>query len=516
MNSKDGTADVTEGKAKLKQSSRRRFLAQGAALAGMATVGGLGAARAQDWRSKLPPLPDPNERSEYVPDDKILMDHVLRDPWTGEPMRDSAGEYIVDWTGTPQWEAYNKNIKAAAGPKYGKAKDTRLYGERSRFDTTYRRGFDGSAFSWFGARSGSGRPVQPTSTKDEFASLEGPLDAQLGIITPSGLHFVDEHGEVPEIDPRQHRLTIHGMVDRPLTFTMDDLMRLPSVSRIHFIDCNSNNTTSHWTRLQPWATAGQCFSEGSCSEWTGVLLSTLLEATGVKKGAKWFYASGADAYNQSWAIPMWKALDDAIVAYGQNGEFVRPENGFPVRLVLPGFQGTMMMKRLRSIKVADELAQFHREYREQFPDDKITWYRFEHPPKSCVLRPSGGMTVPKDGFYEIRGVAWSGGGKITKVEVTVDGGKTWKEAQIQGPVFSKAHTRFVLPWSWNGEETIVAARCTDERGATQPTTAQLAKAKDKVVDVSTGEGLTTFNRFNAPQPWKIDRQGKVTNAIFAI
>ena len=507
--------DPKEEKKNSKQSSRRRFLKQGAALAGLAAVGGVQAARAQDWRSKLPPLPDPKWRPEYVPDDKVPLDHVLRDPWTGEMMRDEAGDLVVDWTGTPQWEAYNKNIKAVAGPKYGKVKDTRLYGERSRFDTTHRRGFDGAGFSW-GSGGGSGRPIQPTSTKEEFASLEGPLDAQLGIITPSGLHFVDEHGEVPEVDPRTHRLTIHGMVDRPLTFSLEDLMRLPSVSRIHFIDCNSNNTTSHSTRLQPFATAGQCFSEGSSSEWTGVLLSTLLEATGVKKGAKWFYTSGADEYNQSWAVPMWKALDDSFVAYGQNGEFIRPENGFPMRLVLPGFQGTMMMKRLRSIKIADEVAQFHREYREMFPDDKITWFRFEHPPKSCILRPSGGMQVPKGGFYEIRGVAWSGGGKITKVEVTVDGGKTWKDAQIQGPVYSKSHTRFVFPWSWNGQETIVAARCTDERGATQPTTAQLAKAKDKVLSLETGQGLNTFNRFNAPQPWKIDAQGKVTNAIFAI
>jgi sulfane dehydrogenase subunit SoxC len=515
MSSKKDITGEKDGTAKPKQSSRRRFLTQGAALAGLATVGALRAARAQDWRSKLPPLPDPNDRTEFVPEDKVPMDHVLRDPWTGEPMRDEAGELIVDWTGTPQWEAYNKNIRAAAGPKYGKTKDNRLYGQPSRFQTTYRRGFDGAAFSW-GVGTGSGRPIQPTTAKAESASLEAVLDAQLGIITPNGLHFVDEHGEVPEIDPRQHRLTIHGMVDRPLTFTVDDLMRLSSVSRVHFIDCNSNGTTSMAARLAPWATAGHCFPEGSCAEWTGVLLSTLLEATGVKKGAKWFYASGADEYNQSWAIPMWKALDDAIVAYGQNGEFVRPENGFPIRLVLPGFQGTMMMKRLRSIKVADELAQFHREYRDQFPDDKITWYRFEHPPKSCILRPSGGMTVPKGGFYEIRGVAWSGSGKITKVEVTVDGGKTWKPAQIQSPVFSKAHTRFVFPWSWNGEEMIIAARCTDERGATQPTTAQLAKAKGRELDVDNAVGLNNYNRFNAPQPWKIDREGKVTNAIFAI
>src|ERR1017187_6543259 len=172
--------DRKEEKNNSKQSSRRRFLKQGAALAGLAAVGGVQAARAQDWRDKLPPLPDPKWRPEYVPDDKVPLDHVMRDPWTGEMMRDEAGDLVVDWTGTPQWEAYNKNIKAIAGPKYGKVKDNRLYGERSRFDTTHRRGFDGAGFSW-GSGGGSGRPIQPTSTKEEFASLEGPLDAQLGI-----------------------------------------------------------------------------------------------------------------------------------------------------------------------------------------------------------------------------------------------------------------------------------------------------------------------------------------------
>jgi sulfane dehydrogenase subunit SoxC len=497
---------------KSKQASRRRFLKQGAALAGLAAVGGIRPARGQDWLNKLPPLPDPKDRTDYVPEDQVPKDHILRDPWTGEMMRDEVGELLVDWTGTPQWEAYLKNVRAVGGPRYGYyglGKDYRLYGHPARFETAHRKGSDGGSGLYY-----SGIPTAPDTTRVHFPTCGSPLENQYGIITPSGLHFEDEHGEVPEVDPRQHRLTIFGMVDRPLTLTMDELKDLPSVSRVHFLDCNSNGTTGYRNRILPSATAGRVFMEGSCSEWTGVLLSTLLDLTGMKKGAKWFYASAADEYNQTWSVPIWKALDDAMVAYGQNGEAIRPEQGYPIRLLLPGFQGTMNIKRLRTIKVTDEPALHHRLYTEIFPDDKITWFRFMHPPKSCIVRPSGGMQLTRKGFYEIRGVAWSGGGKITKVEVTVDGGKTWKPAQIQEPVFSKAHTRFVLPWSWNGEETIIASRCTDEKGSYQPTTAEFAKFAGVEMDIIRGKH--GYPRFNAPQPWKIDRDGRITNAIFSI
>jgi sulfane dehydrogenase subunit SoxC len=451
---------------------------------------------------------DPNQRTDYVPEDQVPKDHILRDPWSGEMMRDEEGNLVVNWTGTPQWEAYRKNARATGGPRYGNLEvDSRLYGARSRYVTTYRRGFDGG--SGFGY---SGTPTAPTTTKTYFFSLQSPVDAQLGIITPSGLHFTDEHGEVPEIDPRDHRLTIYGMVERPLTFTMEELMSLPSVSRVHTVECNSDGETRD-LRMQPWATAGHCFPELSCSEWTGVLMSTLLDMVGVQKGAKWFYASSADEYNQTWSIPLCKGMDDAIVAYGQNGEPVRPEQGFPLRLILPGFQGTMNIKRLRRIKITDELTLFHRMYAEVRPDKRITWYRMEMPPQSCILRPSGGQRLTRRGFHEIRGIAWSGGGKIVKVEVTVDGGKTWKEDQVQGPVHSKAHTRFTFPWTWNGEEAIIAARCTDERGSTQPTTPEAARIRGLTLqDFKT----KVVQRNNIPQPWKIDRDGRVTNAIFSI
>ena len=485
---------------KFEKPTRRLFLKRGAALAGMAAVGAVAASGQEGGQ-------DPKLRTDYVPEEQVPKDHVLRDPWTGEMMRDEEGNLVVDWTGTPQWAAYQKNARAM-GSRYGRIEvDSRLYGVRSRYVTTYRRGSDGgSAFGF------SGTPTAPSAAKTYFLSLMAPTDAQLGIITPNGLHYTDEHAEVPEIDPREHRLTIFGMVDRPLTLTMEELMDLPSVSRVHTVECNTDGVTGV-LRNQPWATAGHCFPELSCSEWTGVLMSTLLDVVGVKKSAKWFYASAADEYNQTWAIPIWKAMDDAMVAYGQNGEPVRPEQGFPMRLLCPGFQGTMSIKRLSRIKITDELTLFHRLYDEVHPDNKITWFRLEMPPQSCILRPSGGQQLTRRGFHEIRGIAWSGGGKIVKVEVTVNGGKTWKEAVVQGPVHSKAHTRFVYPWTWNGEEAIIAARCTDERGSTQPTTPEMARIR--------GLDLASFKtkavqRNNIVQPWKIDRDGRVTNAIYSI
>lgn len=485
---------------KFEKSTRRLFLKRGAALAGMAAVGAVAASGQEGGQ-------DPKLRTDYVPEEQVPKDHVLRDPWSGEMMRDEEGNLIVNWTGTPQWEAYRKNAKAM-GSKYGTLEvDSRLYGVRSRFVTSVRRGFDGgSAFGY------TGTPTAPSAAKSYFYSLMSPMDAQLGVITPSGLHFSDEHGEVPEIDPREHHLTIFGMVDRPLTLSMEDLMSLPSVSRIHTLECNTDGVTGG-LRNVPWATAGHAFAENSCTEWTGVLMSTILDMVGVKKKAKWFYASAGDEYNQTWAIPLWKAMDDAMLAYGQNGEPLRPEQGFPLRLLNPGFQGTTNIKRLRRIKITDDLTLFHRMYQEVHPNNKITWFRLEMPPQSCILRPSGGQKLNQRGFHEIRGVAWSGGGKIVRVEVTVNGGKTWKDAVIQGPVNSKAHTRFVYPWTWNGEETIIAARCTDERGSTQPTTAEAARIRG--IDVETLK-TKTIQRNNIAQPWKIERDGRVTNALFSI
>jgi sulfane dehydrogenase subunit SoxC len=484
----------------LKKSSRRVFLRQGATLAA-ATAAGITAASGQGFSQ------DPKLRTDFVPEDQVPKDHVWRDPWTGEMMRDEEGNLVVDWTGTPQWDRYRKNAQEM-GKGYGTLEvDSRLYGIRSRFVKSYRRGLDGgSAFGF------SGTPTAPSANKTYFFSLLTPVETQLGVITPAGLHYADEHAEVPEIDPRAHRLTIFGMVDRPITLTMDELMDMPSVSRIHTLECNTNGVTGG-LRNVPWATPGHCFGEGSCSEWTGVLMSTLMDAVGVKKEAKWFYASAGDEYNQTWAVPVWKAADDAMIAYGQNGEPLRPEQGFPIRLLCPGFQGTSNIKRIRRIKFTDDLTLFHRMYEEVRPSGKVTWFRLEMPPQSCILKPSGGQKLTRKGFYEVRGVAWSGAGKITRVEVTVDGGRTWKDAVIQGPENPKAHTRFVYPWNWNGQQAVIASRCTDEKGSVQPTTPEAAKSRGMSIEDFKTRNLS---RNNIPQAWRIGGDGKVTNAIFSI
>jgi sulfane dehydrogenase subunit SoxC len=477
------------------EPGRRRFLKRGAALAGLTVMGGTQSARGQYFQNL----------AAFVPEESVPSTHLWRDPWTGEPLRDTEGNLVVDWTGTPEWETHRRTVRALGGPRYGtREKDYRLYGYRSRFVTSHRLATNG------------GGANEPTAVETHFFSLLSPLQDQVGIITPNDLHFVDEHGPVPEVDPRAHSLTIFGMVDRPVTFTIEDLLRLPSVSRVHFVECNSNGTPGHPARRAPWATPGDIYGELSCAEYTGVLLSTLLERVGVQRGASWFWAQSDDQFNHSASLPLAKAMDDAIIAYGQNGEPLRPEQGFPVRLLVPGFQGTNNIKRLGKIKVTNEPATFHREatnYTWPGPDNRIRWFRFEMPPMSCILRPCTSHPIPSRGFYEIRGIAWSGHGKVRRVEITTDGGRTWKDAQVQGPVHSKALTRFVFPWLWDGEEMTIASRCTDDVGSTQPTTAEFSEY--------TGVGLNDFShrifpRMNVIQPWKIARDGTVTNAIFSI
>jgi len=485
-----------------RKSSRRRFLQQGAAVAGLAAVGGIRPAGGQSVMPGLGGAPG------YVPEESVPQTAVLRDPWTGAPLRDPEGNLVVDWTGTPQWADYQRRARGMGGARYGtRDKDYRLYGLRSKYVTSSRIGTNGVSCP------------APTTVKTPFFSLLSPLQDQEGIITPTALHFMDEHTfEIPEIDPRQHRLMIHGMVDRPLMLTVDDLRRLPSVSRVHTVECNSNGTPNHHARHEPWATPGDIFGELSCSEWTGVLMSTLLEMAGVQRGASWIWAESDDSYNHSKSVPMFKAMDDAIVAYGQNGEPLRPEQGYPIRLLLPGWEGTANIKRLQRIKVTNEPAIFHREakvYTQLRPDNKVRWFLFEMQPKSVILRPSPTHPLSGRGYYEIKGIAWSGGGKVRRVEVTTDGGRTWRDAQVQEPVFSKALTRFVFPWQWNGEEVMLASRCTDDRGTTQPTTAQM----EKVWGVQPGyfKAPRAFVwRFNVIQPWKVDRDGRVTNAILSI
>ena len=497
MNSKEQNKD-------LKASSRRRFLKGGAALAGLAAVGGIRSAQAQQAFG----LPAGERQVGWVPEGSIPPQNILKDPWTGEPLRDPEGNPVVDWTGSPQWEKYRQGARTLGGPLYGtRERDFRLYGYRSRYVTSTRIGTNGA------------NAPQPTNIKTPFFSLLSPLHDQMGVITPTSLSFMDEHGyEIPDIDPRTHTVTIQGMVDHPMTFTMEDLMRLPSVSRIHTVECNSNGTVNHENRLQPWATPGDIYGELSCNEYTGVLLSTLFQMCGVQRGASWIWAGAKDSTNHTKSIPLSLVMDDAMVAYGQNGEALRPEQGFPVRLLVPGTEGVTNIKRLARIKLTNEPGPFLREariYTTIRGDGKIRWFQLRQPPKSVILRPGPTHPVPSRGYYEIRGIAWSGQGKVRRVEITTDGGKTWKDAQLQEPVHSKAIARFVLPWTWNGEEVTLASRCTDEKGATQPTIAEFAKHWGTTPEWFKTPRSSVW-RFNVIQPWKVATGGKVTNAIFSI
>ena len=329
-----------------------------------------------------------------------------------------------------------------------------------------------------------------------------PLQDLHGIITPNGLFFERHHAGVPDIPPDQHRLMIHGLVARPLLLSMDELMRFPSVSRIHFIECSGNTLTQ-------WKTATQETVQGShgllsCVEWTGVPLSTLLQEVGVRPEGKWILAEGADAAAMTRSIPMEKAMDDALVAYGQNGEALRPEQGYPVRLVLPGYEGNTQIKWLRRLKVGDKPWYTREEtskYTDLMPDGKAREFSLIMEAKSVITRPTSTDRLRGAGFYEVSGLAWSGHGRITRVDVSTDGGDNWQQAQLQEPILPKALTRFRFPWRWNGEPALLQSRAIDETGYVQPTHSDLVRAR----------GTNSVYHYNAIYTWQVNPGGEINN-----
>ena len=328
-----------------------------------------------------------------------------------------------------------------------------------------------------------------------------PLESLEGMITPSGLHFERHHNGVPDIDPAAHRLMIHGMVKRPLIFTVDALLRYPMVSRIHFLECAGNSQVLYQP-TPPNLTAGQTHGLVSCSEWTGVPLRLLLEEAGVDRSAPWILAEGADAAAMSRSVPMAKAMDDAILALFQTGERLRPENGYPVRLFLPGWEGNMSVKWLRRLKVVaapvmtkDETSR----YTDLQADGKSLMFTYPMEVKSVITRPSHGMTLPGPGLHQISGVAWSGNGTIKRVDVSTDGGRTWTDAPLVAPVLPRALTRFRLPWRWDGAAAVLKSRATDDTGAVQP-------EREKFI---AEHGNNAIFHFNGIQSWSIAANGEV-------
>jgi sulfane dehydrogenase subunit SoxC len=372
--------------------------------------------------------------------------------------------------------AANDPSKVVGGAK-------RPYGERAPFERAVRQ---------FG---GAPNP-------DEWGPSFTPLGESLGIITPSSLHYEVHRGGVPDINPAEHRVLIHGMVDRPVMLTMDEIRRLPSVSRVYFLECGGNTLMEWGAPTAP--TVQITHGMTSCSEWTGVLLSVLLREVGVQRGASWVLAEGADATGNERSLPIAKAMDDILVAYGQNGEAVRPENGYPVRLIVPGWEANTSVKWLRRLTVTDRPHMTRIEavdHTALMPDGKARQFAFVMEAKSVITFPSGGQRLPGPGFYEITGLAWSGRGRVRRVEVSTDAGTVWQQATLQEPVLRFAHTRFRLPWRWDGREAVLQSRCTDETGYVQPTLTTLVKVR----------GVNSTFHNNAIQGWKVMADGTVHN-----
>ena len=348
------------------------------------------------------------------------------------------------------------------------------------------------------------RRESPGLTRVSAASVAfTPLQGTFGIITPSGLHFERHHQGWWDIDPSKHRLMVMGLVKNPKVYTMDDIMRLPSVSRIHFIECGAN-TAMEWGNV---AVPTVQYSHGmvSCSEFTGVPLSVLLEDCGIDmKKAKFVLAEGADGSSMTRTIGLDRALDDVLVAYGMNGEMLRPENGYPLRLVVPGVQGVSWVKWLRRIEVGDQKWAAKDEaihYIDLMPDGLHRQYTGMQEAKSVITTPSGGQTLLDKGFYNISGLAWSGRGRVKRVDVSVDGGRNWRPARLETPILTKAFTRFNIDWVWNGAPAILQSRVQDETGYVQPKINQLREIR----------GTRSIYHQNAIQSWKVAETGEVSN-----
>jgi len=364
----------------------------------------------------------------------------------------------------------------------------------------------GAPLSGYGARARSTEAIQrivPDLAFPGSGSSRTPLQLLEGTITPNDLHFERHHNGIPDVDPAAHELLIHGLVRQPLLFRYEDLLRYSRESRILFLECSGNSSALN--AAQPvQASAGQLNGLLSCAEWTGVRLSTLLDEAGIAAQARWVQAEGADAAGMTRSIPLSIAQDDALIALFQNGEPLRPAQGFPMRLLLPGIEGNASVKWLRRLKVMATPA-FSRDetskYTDLRADGKADQFSLRMGVKSIILRPSFGLDLHGPGYQEISGLAWSGRGRIRKVEVSADGGRSWAEAALGGPVLPKAPIRFRMPWAWDGGPATLMSRATDETGAVQPLRAAwLARY---------GAGQTYHG--NVIQSWGVDAQGKIAH-----
>lgn len=385
-------------------------------------------------------------------------------------------------------KADTKNLPPQVAPwtkSLGEAVGTRGYGTPSKFEKDVQR----RTVSWL------------TATPESSVSFT-PLHALDGIITPNGLCFERHHGGIAEIDPNDYRLMLHGMVDKPLIFTLDDLKRLPRVNRVYFLECAANSGME-WRGAQ---LNGCQYTHGMvhCVHYTGVPLRLLLEQAGVKPSAKWLLVEGGDAAGMNRSLPMAKALDDCLIAYRMNGEMLRPEQGYPARLVVPGWEGNLWVKWVRRIKVGDQPWYTREEtskYTDLLEDGKARQFTFVMDAKSVITSPSPQVPVKGKGFMVISGLAWSGRGKVNRVDVSLDGGRNWRTAKIDGPIYDKSCVRFYYEHAWNGEPLLLQSRAMDDTGYVQPSKDALRKIR----------GLNSIYHNNGIQTWAVKADGEVEN-----
>lgn len=332
-----------------------------------------------------------------------------------------------------------------------------------------------------------------------------PLQDLTGTITPADLHFEVNHGGVPAIDPARHSLLVHGLVERPMLFTLGDIKRFPQVVRVCAVECAGNGSLAWgggtFGKPDPGLTPQQVAGMTANTEWTGVSLGVLLSEARVSPRAKWALAEGGDSCLFARSIPIEKLMDDAILAWAQNGEALRPSQGYPIRLVLPGWEGSTNVKWLRRLELGTRPWMTRWEtatYTDPLANGTARQFSFIMDAKSIITTPAYPETITP-GWRQISGLAWSGRGRIIRVEVSADGGATWREARLDGPILSKAHVRFSHMWNWNGSEAVLLSRATDETGYIQPTRTELIRAR----------GIGTLYHYNPICGWRVMPNGRV-------
>lgn len=346
------------------------------------------------------------------------------------------------------------------------------------------------------------RDVSWLTASPESSVSFTPLHALDGIITPSGLCFERHHSGIAEIDPADHRLMINGLVEKPLVFTMEDIRRMPRVNRIHFLECAANSGME-WRGAQ---LNGCQFTHGMIHNlmYTGVALKTVLDEAGLKPNAKWLLLEGGDASGMNRSLPITKALDDVILAFAMNGEALRPEQGYPLRAVIPGWEGNLWVKWLRRIEVGDMPWQTREEtskYTDLLADGRSRKHTFVMDAKSVVTTPSPQAPLRHKGRNVLSGLAWSGRGTVKRVDVSLDGGRNWRTARIDGPVLDKSLVRFYVDFDWNGEELMIQSRAMDSTGYVQPTKDELRKVR----------GVNSIYHNNGIQTWLVRANGETEN-----